>query len=85
MLPVAVSILLFTCCDLHCCTESSSTQTSDFFSCCCVTSEIVKRDCGGYAIGGLSGGEQKEDFWRMVHVSTEVLPNNKPRYLMGVG
>eukprot|EP00117_Sycon_ciliatum_P009673 scpid35213/ scgid11868/ Queuine tRNA-ribosyltransferase; Guanine insertion enzyme; tRNA-guanine transglycosylase len=47
--------------------------------------EIVKRDCGGYAIGGLSGGEQKEDFWRMVHVSTGVLPDNKPRYLMGVG
>ena len=48
-------------------------------------SEIIKRDCGGYAIGGLSGGEEKDQFWRMVHVSTEVLPRTKPRYLMGVG
>jgi tRNA-guanine family transglycosylase len=47
--------------------------------------EIVKRNCPGYAIGGLSGGEDKEHFWRMVTLSTEYLPNDKPRYLMGVG
>ena len=39
----------------------------------------------GFAIGGLSGGEAKEEFWNMVHVSTDVLPADKPRYLMGVG
>lgn len=33
----------------------------------------------------LSGGESKNDFWRMVHLSTDILPKDKPRYLMGVG
>jgi queuine tRNA-ribosyltransferase len=46
---------------------------------------LIKRDVSGYAIGGLSGGEEKKDFWRMVDLSTDVLPNEKPRYLMGVG
>lgn len=32
-----------------------------------------------------SGGESKHDFWKMVHLSTNILPKNKPRYLMGVG
>lgn len=32
-----------------------------------------------------SGGESKDDFWKMVHLSTDILPKNKPRYLMGVG
>lgn len=32
-----------------------------------------------------SGGESKDDFWKMVHISTDILPKNKPRYLMGVG
>lgn len=47
--------------------------------------EIVKRDMPGFAIGGLSGGEEKSEFWKMVHISTGALPKNKPRYLMGVG
>ncbi|XP_070532409.1 queuine tRNA-ribosyltransferase catalytic subunit 1-like isoform X2 [Ptychodera flava] len=47
--------------------------------------EMVKRDTPGYAIGGLSGGEEKEHFWKMVHLSTDLLPREKPRYLMGVG
>ncbi|XP_012941614.1 queuine tRNA-ribosyltransferase catalytic subunit 1 isoform X3 [Aplysia californica] len=47
--------------------------------------ELLKRDVGGYAIGGLSGGEEKSDFWKMVKVSTDLLPKDKPRYLMGVG
>ncbi|CAF4376084.1 unnamed protein product, partial [Rotaria magnacalcarata] len=47
--------------------------------------EIVKRNCPGYAIGGLSGGEDKDHFWRMVTLSTDHLPKDKPRYLMGVG
>lgn len=47
--------------------------------------ELIKRDVPGYAIGGLSGGESKDDFWKMVTLSTEYLPKDKPRYLMGVG
>ncbi|XP_055948048.1 queuine tRNA-ribosyltransferase catalytic subunit 1-like [Argiope bruennichi] len=47
--------------------------------------ELLKRKVAGYAIGGLSGGEAKEDFWKMVHLSTDLLPKDKPRYLMGVG
>ena len=47
--------------------------------------EIVARDPPGIAIGGLSGGEEKLNFIEMVAVSTENLPPNKPRYLMGVG
>lgn len=49
--------------------------------------EMVLRDSaiGGYAIGGLSGGESKQDFWRIVSLSASLLPRNKPRYVMGVG
>lgn len=47
--------------------------------------QLIKRKVNGYAVGGLSGGESKDDFWRMVHLSTNILPANKPRYLMGVG
>lgn len=39
----------------------------------------------GYAIGGLSGGESKDSFWKMVNLSANFLPTYKPRYLMGVG
>ncbi|GAB1597882.1 queuine tRNA-ribosyltransferase catalytic subunit 1-like [Argonauta hians] len=47
--------------------------------------ELIKRDVPGFAIGGLSGGEEKHAFWKMVTLSTDILPNSKPRYLMGVG
>lgn len=46
---------------------------------------LVKRDLPGYAIGGLSGGESKDEFWRVVDLCTTLLPSFKPRYLMGVG
>ena len=39
----------------------------------------------GYAIGGLAGGEDKHQFWRVVSQCTKKLPPGKPRYLMGVG
>ncbi|WP_341678304.1 tRNA guanosine(34) transglycosylase Tgt [Niveibacterium sp. SC-1] len=39
----------------------------------------------GFAIGGLSVGEPKEDMERILHHLTPRLPNDKPRYLMGVG
>ncbi|KAG8261486.1 Queuine tRNA-ribosyltransferase catalytic subunit 1 [Homalodisca vitripennis] len=45
----------------------------------------MQRNVRGFAIGGLSGGEAKDDFWRMVHLSTTQLPRDKPRYVMGVG
>lgn len=47
--------------------------------------EIVKRNVRGFAVGGLSGGESKDEFWPTVHLCTDYLPENKPRYLMGVG
>ncbi|CAM2109844.1 queuine tRNA-ribosyltransferase catalytic subunit 1 [Caretta caretta] len=47
--------------------------------------EMTQRDVPGFAIGGLSGGEAKDHFWRMVTLSTDHLPRGKPRYLMGVG
>ena len=39
----------------------------------------------GYGIGGLSVGESKEDTYAMVEAVDEVLPRDRPRYLMGVG
>jgi len=39
----------------------------------------------GYAIGGLAGGEVKDEFWRVVDLCCRSLPDDKPRYLMGVG
>jgi len=39
----------------------------------------------GYAIGGLAGGEDKDDFWKVVDQCCRALPDDKPRYLMGVG
>lgn len=45
--------------------------------------ELTKRAVRGFAVGGLSGGESKDDFWRTVHVCTDLLPDDKPRYLMG--
>lgn len=39
----------------------------------------------GYAIGGLSVGESKRDMLAMIKVVNAILPENKPRYLMGVG
>lgn len=39
----------------------------------------------GYAIGGLSVGEEKEDMYRTVEALTPMMPTAAPRYLMGVG
>jgi len=39
----------------------------------------------GYAIGGLSLGEPKEVMFELVNMSTDLLPKESPRYLMGVG
>jgi queuine tRNA-ribosyltransferase len=49
------------------------------------TKAMVDRDTPGIAIGGLSGGEAKDDFCRVVATCTELLPDLKPRYVMGIG
>lgn len=46
---------------------------------------LVEMDFEGYAIGGLSVGEPVEDMYRITELCTSILPNEKPRYLMGVG
>ncbi len=48
-------------------------------------SELVKLDFDGYAIGGLSVGEEHEDMARTVFETARFLPADRPRYLMGVG
>lgn len=47
--------------------------------------EIIEFDLPGYAIGGLSVGEPKEQFLEVLDYSADLLPQDKPRYLMGVG
>ncbi len=47
--------------------------------------ELVKLNFDGYAVGGLSVGEGHEDMIQTVADTTQVLPKEKPRYLMGVG
>ena len=47
--------------------------------------EITQLDLPGYAIGGVSVGEPKEVFIDMIDDIPEMLPKEKPRYLMGVG
>jgi queuine tRNA-ribosyltransferase len=42
-------------------------------------------DWSGFGIGGLSVGEAKTDMWRVLEVLDDVLPRDRPRYLMGVG
>ena len=47
--------------------------------------ELVKMDFDGYSIGGTSVGEDKETMYKMVDFAIKYLPEDKPRYLMGVG
>ena len=47
--------------------------------------QIVDLDLPGYAIGGLSVGEPKELMCEVLDYAVDFLPENKPRYLMGVG
>ena len=46
---------------------------------------LVEMDLPGYAVGGLSVGEPPELMYEMLEYSTSLLPQDKPRYLMGVG
>lgn len=47
--------------------------------------ELIQFDLPGYAIGGVSVGEPPELIEKIVKAITPLLPENKPRYLMGVG
>ena len=47
--------------------------------------ETVKMDFDGYAIGGTSVGEDKVTMYKMIDYAIKYLPEDKPRYLMGVG
>ena len=47
--------------------------------------ELEKINFPGYSIGGLSVGESKSDMYKMLEYLKEIMPFNKPRYLMGVG
>ena len=47
--------------------------------------DLVNMDFDGYAVGGLSVGEPKGIMWEMVDAVIDLLPREKPRYLMGLG
>ena len=47
--------------------------------------ELKELDFPGYAIGGISVGEPKEEFLDILRFTAPLLPEDKPRYLMGVG
>lgn len=47
--------------------------------------EITSIDLPGYAVGGLSVGEPKELMYEVLDYTVPLLPEDKPRYLMGVG
>jgi queuine tRNA-ribosyltransferase len=46
---------------------------------------VTQFNSDGYAIGGLAVGEKEEVMYEMIEVVNEILPQDKPRYLMGVG
>lgn len=46
---------------------------------------IVKLDFDGYAIGGLAVGEPTDTMYEIINFTTDLMPPDKPRYLMGVG
>lgn len=47
--------------------------------------KVASADMSGNAIGGLSVGEPAEEMYRIIETVNEILPEDKPRYLMGVG
>ncbi|KAK1218486.1 hypothetical protein PQX77_018812 [Marasmius sp. AFHP31] len=56
----------------------------------CLEAMVARKDgVAGYAIGGLSGGEEKDVFWRIGNIRisqcTAKLPEERPRYSMGIG
>ncbi len=51
----------------------------------CSAEHAVALDRAGYAIGGLAVGEPADEMYAMIEVVNRILPQDKPRYLMGVG
>lgn len=49
------------------------------------TKYVTQFDADGYAIGGLAVGEPAEKMYEMIEIVNDILPKDKPRYLMGVG
>lgn len=47
--------------------------------------KLVEIGFDGYAVGGLSVGEPKDDMHRMIFYTSKMMPDEKPRYLMGIG
>ncbi len=47
--------------------------------------DLIELDFDGYSIGGLAVGEPAETMYEITDFVTDILPENKPRYLMGVG
>ncbi len=47
--------------------------------------DLINLDFDGYSIGGLAVGEPAETMYELVDFTTDIIPENKPRYLMGVG
>ena len=47
--------------------------------------DLISLDFPGYAIGGISVGEPKEEYLDILRYTAPLMPENKPRYLMGVG
>ena len=47
--------------------------------------DLIALDFPGYAVGGISVGEPKEEFLDILRYVTPLMPKDKPRYLMGVG
>jgi len=47
--------------------------------------QLLELDFFGYAVGGLSVGEEKEELYDLIPETIQYIPNAKPRYLMGVG
>ena len=48
-------------------------------------SKLIEIEFDGYAMGGLAVGENQQDMFKILAETTDLLPKNKPRYLMGVG
>ena len=48
-------------------------------------SKLIEIDFNGYAMGGLAVGESQAEMFQILNETVDLLPKNKPRYLMGVG
>ena len=47
--------------------------------------DLIALDLPGYAIGGIAIGEPKEEYLRILRPTAKLMPENKPRYMMGIG